>query len=155
MFEFFCLLVAFGFFILDIQPYVMEFDRIDLLNETNILERHNISVHRTYETNGIVIYRLYANIKTMVELNDEYQMDVMFYNKRFSNGRYRRTRMSIPRDSLCNAARKYLPPMCRPNERNTSNLVDPETFCPLKKVRDVFFLTQTNEIFSSIYHNFA
>lgn len=145
MIKFLYLLVAFGFVILDIQSYVMEFDRIELLNGSNILERHNITLHRTYETNGIVIYRLYANIETTVDLGDDYQMDVMFYNKRFNNGRFRRTRMSMPRDSLCSAARKYLPPMFRPNERNTSNMVDPETFCPLKKVRKVF-LMQKNEM---------
>lgn len=65
----------------------MEFERIDLLNGENILKKHNISVNETYETNGIVIYRFYVTVETMVELNDDYHMDVMFYNKRFANGR--------------------------------------------------------------------
>lgn len=74
----------------------MHFDGIALLNGPNMLERHNISVHRTYRTNGVT-FTLYANTVAMVELNSHYQMDVMFCNKPFETGRFRSTRMFMQR----------------------------------------------------------
>lgn len=153
MFKSFCLLVVFGFFILNIHTYELDFDSIKLLNGSNILERHNISVHRTRGKIGVT-FSLYATIETTVELNDDYQVDIMFYKKRFANGRYRRTNMTMPRDSLCNAATMYLVPMFPASKRNTSNLVEPEIFCPLKKVRMHFFNVKKLNIFF-LFHLFT
>lgn len=137
--KFFCLLVVFGFFLLDIQSNDVEFIGVEFLNGSSVVKEHNISVLKIYETN-VSTYTLYATIETMVELNDDYQIDFMFHYKRFQSGHYRRTRISMQKESLCNVIKNYLTPMFPPSKKNTSNLADLKTFCPLKKVGSNFFL---------------
>lgn len=110
------------------------YDRIELLSPPYNKDYYNISEFRVTKLNRTA-FVIKANIEFLVDLDETFNIEVIFSYNRMNNNQYTRSWLSIKKDTICNAAKKFQHMLITDTNKEKTNLPDNiEGYCPLKKV---------------------
>lgn len=69
-----------------------------------------------------------------MEFDENTEASVAFYYNRFNNNQYNLSPIRVKRQKVCDVWRYYSKLVFTPENNHTSNIANPNVFCPMKKV---------------------
>lgn len=112
------------------------FDRIELLNATYVPGLYNVSVFRVGKFNRTT-YVFNADVETFIPVDDDFDVEVIFYYNRFNNNQYSRTPIRVPRTNLCKTVESFYTMMTTAEIRTSTNIPPVKRgvkWCPVEAV---------------------
>lgn len=114
----------------------IQFDRIEILNNTFVEGFYNVSEFRITKFNRTT-YVLNTKAELFLDLTTDIKVQVNYYFNRLNNNQYYKTPMALPKDAACNFAEKFYRKFVMTQVKDISNLpqLKPgDPVCPLPKV---------------------
>lgn len=132
----FCASIAIPFIIiLNFQTVFSEviFDRIELINGTYVDGIYNATLCKVRKINRIT-YAINLDLIQLMDFDKNADAAVVFYYNQFNNSEYNLSPIQVKRRKLCDIWKHYNKLVITPKNKYTTNIGDPNVFCPLKKV---------------------
>lgn len=109
------------------------FDRVELINGSYVEGIYNATLFRVRKLNRTTYAINYDAIQLM-EFDENVEASIAFYYNRFNNNQYNLSPIRVKKRKLCNMWKYYSKLIFTPENNHTTNMGDPNVFCPLKKV---------------------
>lgn len=114
----------------------IQFERIEMFNETYLDGIYNISVLRVSKFNRTV-HVFNAEFEFFVDVHQYHEMELSFYFNRLNNNQYNKIPIRVPRGLLCKQFEKFHDVLKSESSEANTNFYDSNgKSCPLKKVGD-------------------
>lgn len=139
--SFFGLILSVVLILLNFQtvfPIEIIFDRVELINGTYVDGIYNASLCRVTKTSRTT-YAVNLDIVQFIDFDENAEVTAIFYYNRFNNNQYNLSPMRVKRSKICETWKYYSKLVFTPENNHTSNMADPNVFCPFKKVFFHFF----------------
>lgn len=117
----------------------IQFDRIEILNDSYVEGYYNVSEFRITKFNRTT-YVLNARADIFVDIDQDIKTELILHFNRLNNNQYTKLPMGLPKDYLCNIIQKYYRKFIMVQVKDCSNLPQPmpelpdDQICPIKKV---------------------
>lgn len=115
------------------------FDRVELINGTYVEGIYNASLCKVRKINRFT-YAINLDLIQLMDFDEKVEAAVVFYYNQYNNNEYNLSPIRIKRRKLCDMWKHYSKLVITPKNKYTTNMGDPNVFCPLKKV--IYSLTQ-------------